>query len=85
MAEVVQTTGEMDVEIATSTAGGGRGGAEMIDRTKPEYFLMPWREQRRLKRCRFTVPPTHSTNHRALVAQIYTGTKGSLKAYRWKL
>ena len=46
---------------------------------------MSWKEWRRLKRCRFTLPPTHSTNHRALVAQIYTGKKGSMKAYRRKL
>ena len=46
---------------------------------------MSWRERRRLKRCRFTAPPTHSTNLRVLVAQIYSGEKGSLKMYRRKL
>ena len=63
----------------------GGPGTERIYRTNPDYFLMLWRERRRLKRCRFTARPTHSIDHRALVAQIYAGGKGSLKAYRRKL
>jgi hypothetical protein len=36
---------------------GGQPGTERIYRTKPDYFLMPARERRRIKRCRFTAPP----------------------------
>ena len=64
---------------------GRTPGTEQIYRLKPDHFLMPWKERRRPKRCRFTTPLTHSTVHRALVAQIYTREKRALKAYRRKL
>ena len=39
---------------------GGTPGTERMYKSKPDNFLMPWRERRRLKRCRFIAPhPLH--------------------------
>ena len=54
-------------------------------KTKPDYFLLPSRERRKVTRCRFVMLPGHSTDHRALVALLHTGEKGNITAYRKKL
>ena len=53
--------------------------------TKPDYLLLPARERRKVRRCRFVMLPGHSTDHRALVALLHTGDKGNMAAYRRKM
>ena len=51
-------------------------------KTKPDYMLLPQRERRKVRRCRFLMLPGHSTDHRALVALLHTGERGLIEAYR---
>ena len=54
-------------------------------RTKPDYFLLPWRERRKVMRCRTIMLPGHNSDHRALVAQLHSGSRGCMNAYRKKM
>ena len=53
--------------------------------SKPDYFLMPWRERRKIVRCRTIMLPGHNSDHRALVAKLHSGNRGCMEAYRKKM
>ena len=53
--------------------------------SKPDYFLMPWRERRKIVRCRTVMLPGHNSDHRALVAKLHSGSRGCMDAYRKRM
>ena len=48
---------------------GGRGGKGW-HRSKPDYFMAQGADRKRFRRCRWVLPPTHNSDHRALVVKI---------------
>ena len=49
-------------------------------RSKPDYFLLKERDRARVRRCRWTLPRHHDSDHRAPVVQIYS-RKGGVRKY----
>ena len=45
-------------------------------RSKPDYFMMQERDRARVRRCRWILPRHHDSDHRALVAKIYSRKGG---------
>ena len=47
----------------------GGGGRTWI-RSKPDYFLIREQDRRKVKSCRWILPPHHNSDHRALIVKI---------------
>ena len=55
-------------------------GERRWHRSKPDYFMTQGADRKRFRRCRWVLPPTHNSDHRALVAKI--ATEGGIKEFR---
>ena len=51
-------------------------------RSKPDFFLCRETERRQFTRLRWSLPPTHNSDHRALIAKLKPGSKEGMKRYR---
>ena len=56
-----------------------RAGDRRWVRSRPDYILFPAQERRRIKRCRWVLPPHHNSDHRALIVKVW-GSRG-IKRY----
>jgi len=51
---------------------------------QPDYFMAQGRDRKRVKQVRLRQPRHHGTDHRAVIAKLYGGAEGKMKAYRQK-
>ena len=56
-----------------------RAGDRRWVRSRPDYILFSAQERRRIKRCRWVLPPHHNSDHRALIVKVW-GSRG-IKRY----
>ena len=57
----------------------GRGERRWV-RSKPDYFLVQGEDRKKVKRCRWILPPHHNSDHRALVV-VLGGERRGVKGY----
>jgi hypothetical protein len=57
-------------------------GEEYHVRSKPDFFLCGEETRRRFTRIRWSRPPQHNSDHRALIAKLKPGVAGGMKRYR---
>ena len=67
------------MDIPTTRRPRGGGGGSWI-RSKPDYFLIRKQDRRKIKICRWVLPPHHNSDHRALIVKV-GGEPGGVKQF----